>query len=632
MAIISAQNLTMGFGENTLFEKASFELAAGERVGLVGANGTGKTTLFKLITGAAQPAEGAVYTASGIRFGLMEQHACAGSKRGVYDEMLSVFDYLIKAEKELEALASAIHEGADDIDALIARQHNLTEEYERFGGLTCRSRTNSALAGLGFSKNDFDLPCAKLSGGQKSKLSLGKLLLSRAEYLLLDEPTNHLDIDSVEWLETFLRDFKGGALIISHDRLFLDRVTQKTLAIEHKKITLWDGNYSRHLQLKAEKEAVELKQYRNEIKEIHRIEGIIEQQRRWGREKNIIKAESKEKMLQKKREALVKPEGRENTLRFGFKPEAAGGNEVLKVEKVAKAFAVPLFENVVFRLFRGERTFLLGPNGCGKTTLMRIIAGELPPDKGAAATGAGIRIGYFHQTLEGLHDEKSVLREVWDTRPDLTETEIRKALAVFLFKGDEVFRRVGTFSGGEKARASLLKLMLSGANFLLLDEPTNHLDIPSREAVERALLDFEGTLLVVSHDRYFINKLATGILLLTPGGVERFDGNYDACFEKMRDILLAPRPGVKEAPPPKPNEFKLRKERESEQKRLAGKIRRLEQTIEAVEKQAAELAAELEKPEIAADYEKVLEISARLDTVNTRLEELLAEWETLARG
>ena len=626
MAAISAHNLKMMFGETVLFEQAAFGIGEKDRVGLIGANGTGKTTLFKLIIGALESTQGTITKAKDVTLGYMEQHVSAGSQATLYDDMLCVFEPLMRIERELEELAKKIHLCPPDINSLITRQHFLTEEFARLGGLTYVSRTRATLLGLGFCENDFSLTCEQLSGGQHSKLNLGKLLLSKSDLLLLDEPTNHLDIESVEWLEEFLREFKGAAIVISHDRYFLDRVTTKTLEIENRHITLWDGNYSEFLQQKQVKAEIDRRHYVNQMAEIHRIEGIIEQQRRWNREKNIITAESKQKMLDKKVELLVKPEAEQETLRFKFKPRQMSGNEVLTSHNLAKSYGdEQLFSDASFKIMRGERVFLLGPNGCGKTTLLRILTGEVPADQGEAVLGAKVKVGYFDQKLANLGLEKSLLDEIWDEHKELTTTQVRSALAAFLFKGDDVNKKVKTLSGGERARAALLKLMLSGANFLLLDEPTNHLDITSRETLEAALMDFEGTMLVVSHDRYFINKLAVRILRMMPDSLQNYPGNYDNYIER----LVEPVQQVKTAAQPKNNEYKQRKERDSEQRRLKGRIKRCEAAIEKLEKKTADVNAVLALPETVADYEKIIELTEELEKLQSKQEELLEEWESL---
>lgn len=624
MAAISVHNLKMMFGETVLFEQAAFDIGEKDRVGLVGANGTGKTTLFKLIIGAMESTDGSIAKAKDVTLGYMEQHVSGGSQKTLYDDMLCIFEPLMHIERELEELAKKIHLCPPDINTLIARQHFLTEEFERRGGLTFVSRTRATLLGLGFSEGDFALTCAQLSGGQQSKLSLGKLLLSKSDLLLLDEPTNHLDISSVEWLEEFLRDFKGAAIVISHDRYFLDRVTTKTLEIENHQLTLWNGNYSNFVKQKQEKAEIDRRHYANQMAEVHRIEGIIEQQRRWNREKNIVTAESKQKMLDKKIAVLVKPEAQQETLRFKFKPACVSGNEVLIARDLTKSYGgEALFGDASFKIMRGERVFLLGPNGCGKTTLLRILTGEVSADQGDTVFGAKVKTGYFDQKLANLGLEKSLLDEIWDEHKEMPTTQVRNALAAFLFKGDDVGKKVRMLSGGERARAALLKLMLSGANFLLLDEPTNHLDIASRETLEAALMDFEGTMLVVSHDRYFINKLSSRILQMTPESLLNYPGNYDDYIEKAVELAQE----VQIAAPPKNNEYKQRKERDSEERRLKGQIKRCEETIEKLEKKTAAINAMLALPETAADYEKIMELSTELEKLQSNQEELLEEWE-----
>lgn len=626
MALLSVHNLKMAFGERVLFADASFEIGDKDRVGLVGANGSGKTTLFKLIIGEHELSEGMVTKGKHIKLGYMQQHVGSGGEKSLYDDMLCVFDYLVEMEAELEGLAHAIDQNPADINQLIDRQHRLSEEFEREGGLTFRSRARSALIGLGFSEADFNLSVKKLSGGQVSKLNLGKLLLGRCDLLLLDEPTNHLDIKSVEWLEEFLRTYSGAAIIISHDRYFLDRITTATMEIENEKIKYWKGNYSDFIKHKKEQEAIIEKQYADSIAEVHRIEGIIEQQRRWNRQRNIIMAESKQKMLDKKLEQIVKPEAERENLRFKFKPKFRSGNDVLKAEALSKSFGKhELFKNASFDIKRGERVFLIGPNGCGKTTLLRILTGEDEADSGAFNFGAKVKFGYFDQRLEGLNLSKTVLDDLWEDYKEMGTTQIRSALASFLFKGEEVNKRVKSLSGGERARLALLKLMLSGANLLLLDEPTNHLDIASRETLEEALEDFEGSLFVVSHDRYFINKLASRVIYMQADSLVEYQGNYDYYLEKSQEktqMFEERKPEAKA-----PNDYQKRKERESRIRRLKGAIARLEERLESLDAEAESLNAELLKPDISADYEKVMDITNRLSSLEAEQEEILHQWE-----
>ncbi|MBQ5824599.1 MAG: ABC-F family ATP-binding cassette domain-containing protein [Clostridia bacterium] len=629
MAVLSAQNLNMSFGDRTLFDGVSFEINAGERVGLIGANGTGKTTLFRLVLGTEKPTSGEIHPGRNTVVGYMEQHACRDSRKTIYDEIMTVFDPLIAIEKRLEQLNSMIDNGGDIIDTLIDEQLRLTEQFERDGGLTCRSRARSTLIGLGFAADTHTLTCDKLSGGQRSKLSLGKLLLSEPDLLLLDEPTNHLDIDSVEWLESFLADYRGAALIISHDRYFLDRVTTRTMEIEHRKMRIYKGGYSEFIKQKEKDKEIAQRHYDNTMDEVHRIEKMIEQQRRWNRERNIRTAEHKQKSIDRLMDGLEKPEADEATLRFEFKTLVETGNDVLICQGLTKGFGgEPLFQNADLLLKKGERAFLLGANGCGKTTFLRVIMGEYIPQAGLRKFGENVRAGYFDQTLSGLSDDKTVLDEVWDQYRRLSQTEVRNALAAFLFRGDAVFSRVGDLSGGEKARVALLKLMLGGYNLLLLDEPTNHLDITSREALEDALMGYDGTMLIVSHDRYFINKLSTRILRLGKEKIEEFGNDYDEYLSRLEALRQGVK-AVKEKTAPKVDNYKLRKERESEKRKLNTAFRRCEENIENTEKLINETQAELENPETSADYEKIMALTTKLEELNTSLEQLYEDWENI---
>ena len=626
MIVLSASGLAMSFADRTLFSGVSFDVAERDRVALVGPNGTGKTTLFRLLIGELEPTAGTVVKSRTARLGYMEQHACENSSRTVYDEMLSVFDPLIEMEARLEEIAADLQAGHGDRDALIAEQSRLQDEFQRRDGLTFRSRTRAALLGLGFPERDFTLRCTDLSGGQRSKLSLGKLLLSGAEILLLDEPTNHLDMDAVEWLEGFLKEYKGAALIISHDRWFLDTVTTRTMDFSRGTLRVWNGGYSEYLRQKSARDEQEKRDYANQMAEIERIEGIIAQQRQFGRERNFVTIASKEKMLERKRAELVVPESVQRAVHFRFPEVPPTGNEVLVVRGVSKSFGDKhLFSSVSFQADRGDRVFLLGANGCGKTTLLRIVRGEETADAGSVRLGAGVKIGYFDQSLRGLHDDKTALDEIWDRHRTMSQTEVRSALALFLFCGEDVYKKVCDLSGGEKARLALLVLMLSGSNFLVLDEPTNHLDIRSREALETALLSFGGTMLVVSHDRYFINKLCTRILHLTPDGAEKYIGNYDTYASRRTSAVQQTAQPVK-----KVNTYKLQKERESEKRRLDGKIRRCEQAIEDVERELDDANAVLSAPETASDYEQILHWTAVIDDLHTRQTELMEQWEQLS--
>lgn len=624
MAIVSIQNLKVDFGGKVLFENVSFDVNQGDFVGLIGANGTGKTTLFKVIRGELEPTEGGAFISKTTKVGYLEQHACQGSVRTVYDEALSIFKPLMEIERELEEIAVSLDAHIGDTNELIERQHKLHELFQEKEGLTYRSRTRSALLGLGFSENDFNLTCDKLSGGQRSKLSMCKLLLSGSEVLLLDEPTNHLDISGTEWLEDFLSTFRGTVIVISHDRYFLDRVTNKTVELSHGKCHYSKGNYSTYLKLKEERLESERRQYENQIEEIKRIEGIIEQQRSFARERNFITAESKRKMLEKKKAELIIPDPPLSKMRMKFTPVCETGNDVLTVKGLSKSFGEKrLFSDADMQVFKNDRVFMLGTNGCGKTTLLRILTRQQSADAGNFAFGANVKTGYFDQSLETLHDEKTVIDEIWDEHRTFTEKTVRSYLALFLFRGDDVFKNVGTLSGGEKAKLCLLKLMLSGSNVLLLDEPTNHLDIPSREVLEAALSDFDGTIICISHDRYFINKLSTRIYRMTPDGFDKFDGDYN----DYADAVLSQAKEKPKKAEVKVNLYKLRKERDSEMNKLKGRIKRLEEEIDRLDEEISDLNEILSSPETAANYEKIIEYTNKLDEATENQLVLMDEWE-----
>lgn len=653
MPVLSVSGLSVSFGERTLFSDVGFIVGKKDKVGLIGRNGAGKTTLFRLLTGALSPAAGTVAFERGAVVGYMEQHVCENSDRTIYDELLSVFDGLMEKEREIDELNRKIDLSEGDLSALVERQTRLIEEFERDGGLTYQSRTRSALLGLGFCEDEFLMPVKSLSGGQRSKLSLLKLLLSECSLLLLDEPTNHLDIGSVSWLENFLRDYPGTVILISHDRYFLDAVTNKTLELEHGRSRLFSGSYTTFVKKKeAEQEAIRRK-YENDMREIHRIEGIVEQQRRWNREKNIITAESKLKEIDRIKARLVVPDGELETMKMTFSPNSPGGNDVLICRGLKKSFASNhLFSNLDMHIKKGERVFILGENGCGKTTLFRILMGRETADAGDVTFGAGIEKGYFDQLGEDLNLSKTAMSEVWDAFPHLTETSVRSALARFLFKGDEVFKPLSAMSGGERARVSLLKLMLKGGNFLLLDEPTNHLDSSSREELENTLLSYGGTLLVVSHDRYFINKLATRILVMTENGMKEYLGNYDDYIQREKNSPLgetdaaaaysktalsgkSDRLAAKESPPsarsekPK-NEWALRKMRESEERKRKTRLQKTENEIECLEHEIEELQALLSSDEVTSDYERLMTLTEQLDALQKELDEQYEHWEALS--
>ncbi len=634
MIVLSGNDISVSFGGETLFHDVNFRLEENGRAGLVGVNGCGKTTLMHVINGRQEAETGGISKAAGIKLGCMEQYVIRDNNITLYDEVLEIFRPLIDAENELADIAVAIDTG-DHSEQTLSRQMQLQERFERDGGLTYKSMTSSALIGLGFSEEDFGKPISVMSGGQKSKAQLAKLLLSGSNILLLDEPTNHLDITACEWLEKFLTEYKGAYIVISHDRYFLDKVTNTTFEMENKTLHEYKGNYTRYLDLKAEAREAQQRVYDRTVKEINRIEGIVEQQKRWGQEHNFITAASKQKQADRLKETLEKPEELPEAIKFSFRAKDGGANDVLIAKNLSKSFdGVTVFRNAGLDIKRNTTTFILGENGCGKTTLLKILMGQYQPDNGEFKLGNNIQCGYYDQAQTDLDPSKTVLDEVWDKYPGMTQTEVRSALAQFLFKGEDVFKNVGKLSGGEKARVSLLKLMLSKANMLLLDEPTNHLDIHSREALENALANYGGTLLIVSHDRYLINKLADRIVWLDKNGTVNIDGNYDryielkAAKEQAEQTNLAVQ--AKAVTEAKKNDYKERKERESTLRKLNGALKRCEQAIEDVEAKTAELAQQMSQPEIATDYEKTSKLAEEIASLKEKEEALTAEWMELS--
>lgn len=628
MSLLTAQNLQFGFSDGILFKDAAFKIENTDRVGLIGANGTGKTTLFKLITGEYSPQEGAIVKSRDLNIGYMEQYLPSNNSVTLYNEVLTVFSDVAEMEKELEEINCRLLDTSDE--KLIERQLFLNEEIERRDGLVYKAKTRSALLGLGFLQDELELPVSALSGGQRSKAALCKLLLSNSHLLLLDEPTNNLDIEAVTWLEDFLAKYKGAFIVVSHDRYFLDKVTTSTMEIAHKKIYFTKGNYTLYHKLKAERELSIEREYEKNITEIKRIEEIIEQQKRFNQARNYVTIASKQKQIDRIKEQLVMPESAAKSVHFSFECDLRAGDEVLVTDGLKKGFdGKELFSDLSLTVRRNERVFILGPNGCGKSTFLKIINREISQDKGTFRYGVNVKKGYFAQNIENVNVKKTALDDVWDMYPSMTETEVRSALAMFLFCGDDVYKTVASLSGGEKAKLSLLKIMLKKPNFLILDEPTNHLDISSREVLENALLSFGGTLLCVSHDRYFINKLATRVIYLSHDGAVEIEGNYDDYLNYLENSEKTPETSQKPIEKPKVNDYKLKKEQASNERKRLTQLKRTEAEIEEKENRISEIETKLSLPETAEDYKELMKLTEDLDALKCELDKAYALWEKL---
>ena len=623
MALLSIGSLSKSFGENTLFENVSFSVSEGDKIGFIGGNGAGKTTLFKIICGEEYKDGGTLSVSSQIKISYMQQFPLKDSEKTVFDEALEVFSYLEEIERQEKEITDKIALGLD-LPEYINKQHDLRVKFEDLGGLTYKSRTRSMLLGLGFTESDLSLPVSALSGGEKTRVSLAKMLLSDSDLLLLDEPTNHLDMNAVQFLEDFLKSIKAAFIVISHDRYFLDSTTNKTMELENKTLKMFNAPYSKYIEFKENDWEITKKHYENDLKEIKRIEGIIEQQRRWNREKNIKTAESKQKMVDKMKEALKKPDALQKDVSISFSAEVQSGFDVLKVNSISKRFEQnELFRDVSLDIKRGEKAFIIGGNGTGKSTIFNIITGKLEADEGNVTKGVKVDMGYFDQHSSDLNGSNTVISEIRNAHPEMSDTQIRCALAGFLFVGDDVFKEISSLSGGERARVALLKLMLSGHNFLLLDEPTNHLDIKSREALENALSKYDGTILAISHDRYFINKLASKIYALESKNIKLYEGNYD--YYKEKSTVFAPIPVKTEK---KPNTYKEEKAIKAEIKKLERNLKKCEEDIAALENEVSELEEKL--CTVQSDYVAAMEITGKIEDDKLKLQELYELWEDLS--
>ena len=632
--ILSCSNIDKTFVDNHVLKNASFHIEDHEKAAIIGINGAGKSTLLKIITGHLPADAGIVTFAKDKNYGYLAQHQAVDSENTIFDELLTVKQEVLDLEASIRRTeADMKHASGEELELLLKKYASMTHRFEDINGYACKSEITGILKGLGFQEDEFDKKVATLSGGQKTRVALGKLLLQKPDLIMLDEPTNHLDLNSITWLETYLLNYKGAVIIVSHDRYFLDKITTKIIEIDNGVVSTFHGNYSDYAIQKEHLRTEQMNAYLNQQREIKHQEEVIDKLKQFNREKSIRRAESREKMLDKI-ERLEKPTEVRADMKLTLTPHRISGNDVMQVENLSKRFGSnQLFENVSFEIKRGEHVAIIGDNGTGKTTLLKIINELIPMDTGIIKLGTNVEIGYYDQEHHVLHMEKSLFEEISDDYPDLTNTEIRNTLAAFLFTGEDVFKKISALSGGERGRVSLAKLMLSEANFLILDEPTNHLDLTSKEILETALNAYEGTVLYVSHDRYFINKTATRILELTHRQFINYIGNYDYYLEKKE--LLTPASDLaasvkSEEPSTQKLDWKQQKETQALLRKKENDLKKCEEKIETLEARSAALDEEMAKPEIATNPAKLQEIAVEKASIETELEALYIKWETLS--
>ncbi len=638
--LLACRELTKTFVAAPVLKGGYFHIEEKEKAAVVGINGAGKSTLLNLITGQLSPDNGEVIFTKGKTMGYLTQHQGLEMTRSLYDEVASAKAAVFAMEDELRSLEQQMkHLSGDALEAAMERYSRLSHEFEAAGGYAARSEITGVIKGLGFSEDEYGKPAGVLSGGEKTRIALGKLLLSRPDLILLDEPTNHLDIASVAWLENYLKDYPGAVIVVSHDRYFLDRVVTKVIEVEEGVVSMYSGNYSAYAAKKQQLRAMRLQAWKNQQQEIRHQEEVITKLKSFNREKSIKRAESREKMLGRI-ERLEKPHEIRDAMFFTLRPHETSGNDVLEISDLSKSYGGrPLFEHLSAGIKRGEHVALIGENGTGKSTILKIINGLVAPDEGSVKLGVKVTVGYYDQEQQLLDDSLTLFDEVRSAYPGMTDTEIRSTLAAFLFTGDDVFKLVGDLSGGERGRLSLAKLILSPCNFLILDEPTNHLDITSREILEDALSQYTGTVLAVSHDRYFLNRVATRILELEDGVLTSTAGNYDDHLEEMakrrENALQVAGKGAERlssdaaALTDSALERKMKKEAETIRRRRENEIRKTEERIEALETRTAEIDSLFADESVATDLAKVTELSREKDELAAELAGLYAKWEEL---
>ena len=631
--ILSCNNISKSFGTDVIIKSCSFNIEDHEKAAIVGINGAGKSTLLKIITGIEPADTGLVTLAKDKTLGYLSQQQNLNSDNTIYDELLSVKQYILDMEAQLRSIENQM-KSADDtaLETLMKKYSDLNHEFELNNGYAYKSEITGVLKGLGFAEEDFTLNVNTLSGGQKTRVALGRLLLSKPDIILLDEPTNHLDMESISWLENYLLNYSGAVLIVAHDRYFLDKIVSKIIELDNGNATVFSGNYTDYASKKAILRNMQLKEYLNQQREIKHQEEVITKLKQFNREKSIKRAESREKMLNKM-EFVDKPEILNDKMDIKLEPNVISGNEVLTVDNLTKGFdGTVLFDNICFQIKRGERVALIGSNGTGKTTILKLINGIIPADSGSIYLGAKVNIGYYDQEHHVLDPDKTIFDEIRDAYPDLNNTQIRNTLAAFLFTNEDVFKYIKDLSGGERGRVSLAKLMLSNANFLILDEPTNHLDITSKEILENALNSYTGTVLFVSHDRYFINSTATRIIELANKTVVNYIGNYDYYLEK-KDILGA-KPITNNTSKSSSSaisklNWQEEKVKQAQQKKIKNEIKRTEERMALIEAEIEELDNMYADPAISSDTAKLMEIHTRKEALSKELDELYDKWGEL---